>query len=110
MMAAEKLQQEYGISAEVIDLRTVDAGYDREAIRQSILKTGHVLIADEDRAMGGFGSSVASEIASEWWYDLGGPIGRVHPKFSRVSYGPAGEKAVMTSPDSVVAEALRILR
>jgi 2-oxoisovalerate dehydrogenase E1 component len=110
MMAAEKLEKEYGISAEVIDLRTVDGGYDRETIRQSLLKTGHILIADEDRAIGGFGSSVASEIASEWWYDLDGPIGRVHPKFSRVSYGPAGEKAVMPSPDSVVAEALRILR
>jgi 2-oxoisovalerate dehydrogenase E1 component len=110
MMAAEKLENEYGISAEIIDLRTVDGGYDRETVRQSLLKTGHVLVADEDRAIGGFGSSVASEIASEWFYDLHGPIGRVHPKFSRVSYGPAGEKAVMPSPDSVVAEALRILR
>jgi 2-oxoisovalerate dehydrogenase E1 component len=110
MMAAEKLEKEYGISAEVIDLRTVDGGYDRQTIRQSLLKTGHVLVADEDRAIGGFGSSVASEIASEWFYVLHGPIGRVHPKFSRVSYGPAGEKAVMPSPDSVVEEALRILR
>jgi 2-oxoisovalerate dehydrogenase E1 component len=110
MMAAEKLEKEYGISAEVIDLRTVDGGYDRQTIRQSLLKTGHILVADEDRAIGGFGSSIASEIASEWFYDLHGPIGRVHPRFSRVSYGPAGEKAVMPSPDSVVEEALRILR
>ncbi len=110
MVAAETLERQYGISAEVIDLRTVDAGYDRETIRRSIIKTGHLLIADEDRAMGGFGSSVASEAASDWWHHLHGPIGRVNPKFTRVSYGPAGEKAVMPSPDSVVAETMRILR
>lgn len=110
MVAADTLANEHGINAEVIDLRTVDAGYDRTTLLQSLRKTGHVLIADEDRAIGGFGSSVASEIASDWWHELHGPIGRVHPKFSRVSYGPAGEKAVMPGPDHIVAEALRILK
>jgi pyruvate/2-oxoglutarate/acetoin dehydrogenase E1 component len=110
MVAADTLEKQFGISAEVIDLRTVDAGYDRETIRQSILKTGHLFVADEDRAIGGFGSSVASEAASNWWHHLHGPIGRVHPKFTRVSYGPQGEKAVMPNPDHIVAEALRILR
>jgi 2-oxoisovalerate dehydrogenase E1 component len=106
MVAAETLEREHGISAEVIDLRTVDAGYDRATLLQSIRKTGHILIADEDRAMGGFGSSVAAEVASDWWHELGGPIGRVHPKFTRVSYGPMGEKAVMPGPEHVVAEAV----
>jgi 2-oxoisovalerate dehydrogenase E1 component len=110
MAAADKLSAEYGIEAEVIDLRTVDAGYDRATILKSLKKTGHVMVVDEDRAIGGFGSSVASEIASNWWHELNGPIGRVHPKFSRVSYGPAGEKAVMPNPDDIVAEALRVLR
>lgn len=110
MVAAEKLAAEHGINAEVIDLRTVDAGYDRGAILKSLRKTGHVLVADEDRAIGGFGSSVASEIASNWWHELKGPIGRVHPKFTRVSYGPQGEKAMMPNPDLIVEEALRILK
>lgn len=109
MVAAETLEKEHGLSVEIIDLRTVDAGFDRETIRQSIDKTGHLLVADEDRAIGGFGSSVAAEAAANWWHHLHGPIGRVHPIFTRVSYGPQGEKAVMPSPESVVAEALRIL-
>jgi 2-oxoisovalerate dehydrogenase E1 component len=109
MAAADKLAAEYGISAEVIDLRTVDAGYDRTTVLNSIRKTGHVLVADEDRAMGGFGSSVAAEIASNWWDLIHGPIGRVHPKFTRVSYGPAGERAVMPNPDDIVHETLRVL-
>ncbi len=110
MAAADKLAAEYGIQAEVIDLRTVDAGYDRSTILQSLVKTGYVMVVDEDRAIGGFGSSVAAEIASNWWHELNGPIGRVHPKFSRVSYGPSGEKAVMPNPDDIVAEALRVLK
>jgi pyruvate/2-oxoglutarate/acetoin dehydrogenase E1 component len=109
MVAAETLEKQYGVSAEVIDLRTVDAGYDRQTILDSLRKTGFVLVADEDRAMGGFGSSVAAEIASDFFHELQGPVGRVHPKFSRVSYGPAGEKAVMPNPDHIVIEALRIL-
>ena len=109
MVAAETLENSYGVSAEVIDLRTVDAGYDRETIRQSILKTGHVMVVDEDRPMGGFGGSVVADIAQNWWEHLRGPIGRVHPKMSRVSYGPSGEKAVMPAPDHIVGEALRIL-
>ncbi|HKP53453.1 MAG TPA: thiamine pyrophosphate-dependent enzyme [Chloroflexia bacterium] len=110
MAAADKLAAEYGINAEVIDLRTVDAGYDRGTILKSLKKTGYIMVVDEDRAIGGFGSSVAAEIASNWWHELNGPIGRIHPKFSRVSYGPAGEKAVMPNPDDIVAEALRVLR
>ena len=110
MVAAETLQKEHGISAEIIDLRTTDAGYDRTTILNSIRKTGLVMVVDEDRAIGGFGSSVAAEIAQNYWHELHGPIGRVHPKFSRVSYGPSGEKAVMPGPDHIVAEALRITR
>lgn len=110
IVAAETLQQQHGVSAEVIDLRTVDAGYDRKTILQSLHKTGFLLVADEDRAIGGFGSSIASEFASAHWHDLGGPIGRVHPKFTRVSYGPQGERAIMPNPDHIVAEALRVLK
>ncbi len=109
IVAAETLASQHGINAEVIDLRTVDGGFDRQTILDSVRKTGHLMVADEDRAIGGFGSSVASEFASNHWHELHGPIGRVHPKFTRVSYGPAGEKAMMPNPDHIVAEALRIL-
>ena len=110
MAAADKLSQEHGIEAEVIDLRTVDAGYDRAAILKSLEKTNRVMVVDEDRPIGGFGSSVAAEIAQNWFHHLDGPIGRVHPKHVRVSYGPQGEKAVMPSVEDVVAEGLRVVR
>jgi 2-oxoisovalerate dehydrogenase E1 component len=108
-VAAQRLEDELGVFCEIIDLRTVDAGYDRNAIFESIRKTGRVLVADEDRPMGGFGGSVVADIATQWSHLLKAPIGRVCPKFTRVSYGPAGEKAIMPSPDSVFDEAKRIL-
>ena len=108
-VAAARLEEELAVSCEIIDLRTVDAGYDRQTVLDSIRKTGRVLVADEDRPVGGFGSAVIADIATRWSHLLRAPIGRVTPKFTRVSYGPAGEKAIMPSPDSVYAEARRIL-
>ena len=107
--AAQRLEDELAVSCEILDLRTVDAGYDKGAILESIRKTGRVLVADEDRPMGGFGGSVVADIATQWSHLLKSPIGRVAPKFTRVSYGPQGEKAIMPSPDSVFDEARRIL-
>ena len=66
--------------------------------RRRSRKTGRVLVADEDRPIGGFGSSVIADIASHWFHLLDAPMGRVTPKFTRVSYGPEGEKAIM--PDA----------
>ncbi|MGI8588533.1 MAG: alpha-ketoacid dehydrogenase subunit alpha/beta [Chloroflexia bacterium] len=108
-VAAQRLEDEYAVSCEIIDLRTVDAGYDRAAVLASIKKTGRLLVADEDRPVGGFGSSVIADFATQASHLLKSPIGRVTPKFTRVSYGPAGEKAIMPSPDTVFDEAKRIL-
>ena len=93
--AAEVLEAEHGISTHILDLRTVDAGYDRTAILRSLRRTGRVLVAD---------------IASNWWQHLDAPVGRITPLFTRVSYGPEGERAIMPTPDKIVIEALRIMR
>jgi pyruvate/2-oxoglutarate/acetoin dehydrogenase E1 component len=60
--------------------------------------------------MGGFGASVVADIASNWWHHLDAPVGRITPQFTRVSYGPEGEKAIMPTPDKIYDEARRILR
>jgi len=109
MAAAVRLDEEFAISCEVIDLRTVDAGYDRQTVLDSLRKTWRVIVADEDRPVGGFGASVIADIASRWFHLLKAPVGRVAPKFTRVSYGPAGEKAIMPSPDTVYEAAKDLL-
>lgn len=61
LLAAEKLQEQ-GIDAEVIDLRTI-VPLDRQAILQSVDKTGRLLIVDEDYQSFGLASEIASLVA-----------------------------------------------
>jgi pyruvate/2-oxoglutarate/acetoin dehydrogenase E1 component len=73
--AADDLEQE-DISVEVLDLRTI-IPYDKEAIRQSVEKTGRVIIAYEGYKTGGVGSEISAFIAEECIESLSAPILRV---------------------------------
>ena len=75
LKAADALAKD-GVSAEVIDLRTL-APLDKEAILTSVRKTGKVLIVYEDNYTGGLGGEVAAIIAENAFEYLDGPITRV---------------------------------
>jgi 2-oxoisovalerate dehydrogenase E1 component beta subunit len=75
LKAAEVLAGE-GISAEVLDLRTL-APLDKQAIIESAKKTGKVLIVHEDNLTGGLGGEIAAIIAQEAFTYLDGPITRL---------------------------------
>ncbi len=75
LKAAETLAKE-GVSAEVIDLRTL-APLDRDTILTSVKKTGKALIVHEDNLTGGLGGEVAAIIAQEAFEHLDGPITRL---------------------------------
>ena len=61
--AAKTLEQE-GISAEVIDLRTLSP-WDRETVLASVHKTGRAVVAHEAVKQGGFGAEISATIAEE---------------------------------------------
>lgn len=63
LQAAEKLEQQ-GVSAEVINIHTIKP-LDREAILQSVRKTGCVVTAEEHNYLGGLGESVSGLLAKE---------------------------------------------
>ena len=73
--AAEKLAEE-GISAEVIDIRSI-VPLDKETIFRSIEKTGKLVILHEAVRTGGFGAEIAATIADEAFQNLKAPIQRV---------------------------------
>ncbi len=75
LKAAETLARE-GISAEVIDLRTLSP-LDKGTILESVKKTGKVLIVYEDNYTGGLGGEVAALIAEHAFENLDGPITRL---------------------------------
>jgi pyruvate dehydrogenase E1 component beta subunit len=68
VIAAEELAQQ-GISAEVIDLRTLWP-WDKKLVWQSIQKTNRVLIAHESTEVGGFGGELLAEISQAFWDKL----------------------------------------
>jgi 2-oxoisovalerate dehydrogenase E1 component beta subunit len=76
LQAADRLSQEDGVEACVIDLRTL-APLDRDAILAGARRTGKVLIVHEDNLTGGVGAEVAALIAQEAFESLDGPITRL---------------------------------
>ncbi|BAI61790.1 pyruvate dehydrogenase E1 component beta subunit [Methanocella paludicola SANAE] len=73
--AAKQLQKE-GINAEVIDLRTLKP-LDKEAVLNSVKRTGRVVIVEEAHRISGFGSDLGAIIAEDAMLYLKAPIIRV---------------------------------
>jgi 2-oxoisovalerate dehydrogenase E1 component len=102
--AAERLAGE-GISAEVIDLRTV-APLDIAPILGSVHKTGRLLIAHEAVLPFGIGAEVAAVVAREAFWDLDAPIQRVGAAPTPPPYAPDLERAWLPDRDDI-ADAIR---
>jgi 2-oxoisovalerate dehydrogenase E1 component beta subunit len=69
VQAADQLREEQGLSFDVIDLRSLFP-YDWKAIRASVLKTGRVLIVNEDTEVTNFGEHLLRRVVDEHYYDL----------------------------------------
>jgi len=67
--AADQLQKEDGLRFEVIDLRSIFP-YDWKAISGSVLKTGRILIVNEDTEVTNFGEHLLRRVIEEHFYDL----------------------------------------
>ncbi|WP_196138334.1 transketolase C-terminal domain-containing protein [Aliikangiella sp. G2MR2-5] len=61
---------------EVLDLRTIQP-WDKEAVLESVKKTGRCLIVHEDNLTAGFGAEISAILAKEAFFDLDAPIERL---------------------------------
>ena len=73
--ALEVLVNNPDISADLIDLRTL-VPLDKDAILDSVKKTGKAIVLHEDCMIGGFGADVASLISDECFEYLDAPVKR----------------------------------
>jgi pyruvate dehydrogenase E1 component beta subunit len=73
--AAELLAGE-GVSAEVIDLRSL-VPLDTRALLESVSKTGRLVTVEENPRLCGWGAEIASIVAEEGFWNLEAPIVRV---------------------------------
>jgi 2-oxoisovalerate dehydrogenase E1 component beta subunit len=67
--AADQLREETGHQFEVLDLRSIFP-YDWKAISRSVLKTGRLLIVNEDTEVTNFGEHLLRRVIDEHFYDL----------------------------------------
>jgi len=82
--AAKKLEAD-GVSAEVVDLRSLKP-IDRETIRRSVEKTHRVLVAEEDEAPVGVGSEIITGIMEDCFFALDSQPVRIHAADVPVPY------------------------
>ncbi|WP_408006692.1 alpha-ketoacid dehydrogenase subunit beta [Pseudalkalibacillus sp. A8] len=100
LQAAEKLEKD-GISAHVLDLRTVYP-LDKEAIIEAASKTGKVLLVTEANKEGSIMGEVSAIIGEHCLFDLDAPIQRLAgPDVPAMPYAPTMEKYFMINPDKV---------
>jgi acetoin:2,6-dichlorophenolindophenol oxidoreductase subunit beta len=74
--AAERLQAEHGISATVIDVRSL-VPLDTRTIFAEVSKTGRFYTVEENPRLCGWGAEIASLVAEELFWDLDAPIVRI---------------------------------
>ena len=107
LQAAAKLSAE-GISAEVVDLRTLYP-VDRETIINSVKKTGKALIVHEDNLTGGYGGEIAAIIAEHAFTFLDAPVKRLAgPDVPAVPFSHPMQEWFMIN-DEKIANAARSL-
>jgi pyruvate/2-oxoglutarate/acetoin dehydrogenase E1 component len=110
LAAAEELATE-GISVEVVDPRTL-VPLDRETIRNSVQKTGRLVIADEAGPTAGFSAEIAA-IATEdaaTFTRLKAPVKRVCALPVPIPYSPILESAVFPDRNRIIAGIREVLQ
>jgi pyruvate dehydrogenase E1 component beta subunit len=104
--AAEALEAD-GISAEVIDLRTLNP-LDVDGLAAAVARTGRCVVVQEAPLSGGFGAEVVATLVETTFYDLHAPIERVSAPDT--PYPLAGvEDFYLPSVDDVIRAARRTL-
>jgi pyruvate dehydrogenase E1 component beta subunit len=101
MDAAEQLAAE-GVSAEVIDLRTLRP-LDIGTIVASVNRTHRAVVVDEGWRSGGLSAEVAARIGEEAFYELDAPVARVCSAEVPIPYAKHLEEAALPQVTSIVA-------
>jgi pyruvate dehydrogenase E1 component beta subunit len=107
VQAAATLEAEHGISATVIDVRSL-VPLDTLTILEAVGRTGRLVTVEENPRLCGWGAEIASIVAEEIFWDLDGPIVRVTTPHIPLPSADALEDAVLPSAARIV-EAVRRL-
>lgn len=88
---AVKAIEELGISADILDLRTL-LPWDQEAVAETVKKTGKVIFLHEDTLTGGIGAEICAWISEHCFRWLDAPVMREGSMDTPVPFAPKLEK------------------
>jgi pyruvate/2-oxoglutarate/acetoin dehydrogenase E1 component len=106
--AAATLEKE-GISAEVIDLRTISP-WDQETVFASVRKTGRLVVAHEAVKAFGVGAEIAATVQEELFTSLKTGVRRLGAPYTSVPFSPVLEQAFVVSIDQIADAARKTLQ
>lgn len=107
-LAAAQALDEKGVSAQVIDLRTI-APFDAETVLNAVAGTRRAVIVHEAVKAFGTGAEISSRIHEELFDSLYAPVQRVASSFSPVPFSSPLEQAYLYSQDDILAACDRVL-
>ena len=102
VVAAKLCEDSYGISTEVIDLRSLSP-VDWDTIGTSVRKTNRVIVAHEDARSWGYGAELSARIADDLFAFLDAPVRRVASLDSFVAYAPQLEDHILPQASDLAA-------
>ena len=107
-MGASQLLQAKGISADVLDLRSLRP-LDEEAVLRSARKTNHIMVVQEAWPVASYGAWLASLVSDKAFDYLDAPVRVISGMDCPHPYAKNLEDTVRPSAESVAAEALKLL-
>jgi pyruvate dehydrogenase E1 component beta subunit len=108
LKAADRLEEEDDVSAEVVDLRSLRP-LDFETVGQSVAKTNRALCVEEGWATYGVTAEIAARICCACFDDLDAPVVRVGAAEVPLPYAKNLERAALLGDDKIVAAARAVL-
>ena len=105
--AADELAQE-GISAEIIDLRTVRP-IDFDTVLESVRKTNRLVVLEESWPLGSISSEIAFKVQKDAFDYLDAPVARVTSLDTPMAYAPTLVEAYLPNKDKVIKAVKEVL-
>jgi len=107
-MTAAKTLEEKGISAEVIDVRTLQP-LDLDTIVESVKRTSRLIVASDDIKTGGVGSEISAAVTETAFDYLDAPVIRVASPDTPIPFSPPLEQQYIPNADKIVQAAVQLI-
>ena len=106
--AAATALERLGISAEVIDLRSL-VPLDEATLFESVARTRRMVVVEQDVRTAGVGAEIAQRVVEQLWDLLAAPPARVAAADTPVPFSPALEEAIQPTAAAVVQAAMGLM-